>query len=484
MRLLSPVSGGFLRRAIKAVCKHVHPWLNSSQKLNRSAKNRPDLVKNSRTLSRRSFIRQTLAAGTVPLIIPGGLWGAESPPNDRITLGFIGMGRQNQGLVRGFLGQKGTQVVAVCDVDTTRRAAARDSVEEHYSGRKSSGAFKGCQEYEDFRRLLDREDIDGVVIATPDHWHAIISNAAARAGKDIYCEKPMSHSLEEGRSMVNAVRNNKRVFQTGSMQRSSSEFRVACELVRNGAIGTVDHVDVAVGGPGVPCDLPAEEVEPGLDWDRWLGPAPVRPYNSVLSPRGVHTHFPHWRDYREYGGGGVTDWGAHHFDIAHWGLGFDESGPVEILPPAEPDATHGARVRYATGVEIRHVSGNGVTFHGDRGRIYVNRREFQMWIGGKQVAEDRSFLDQMLAEYLPANAVRLYESRHHLENWLTCMRTRSRPICDVETGARTSAVCNLVNLAYYHRQRLEWDPQAETFVNGTGDPQWLKHDYRSPWSLG
>ena len=441
-------------------------------------------MKLQNSLSRRSFITKTLVAGTAPLMLPKGLWAAETSPNDRITLGFIGMGRQSEGLLRGFMGRNDARVVAVCDVDATRCQAAKASVEKYYAKRSASGTFKGCRKYNDFRELLAREDIDGVVIATPDHWHAIIANAAADAGKDIYCEKPMSHSLEEGRSMVNAVRRNQRVFQTGSMQRSSQEFRVACELVRNGVIGTVGRVDIAIGGPGRPCDLPAEPMEPGLDWNLWLGAAPERAYNSVLSPRGVHKHFPAWRLYREYGGGDVTDWGAHHFDIAHWALGFDESGPVEILPADTPRATHGVRVRYETGVVMHHVSGNGITFHGDRGKIRVNRRQFEMWMGDTQVAEDRSDCDQMLDNYLSSNSVRLYNSRHHLQDWLSCMRTRKRPICDVEVGARTSAVCNLVNLAYYHGQRLEWDPATETFAGGTGDPRWLKYDYRGPWSLG
>lgn len=440
-------------------------------------------MKNSSSLSRRSFIKATLAAGTAPLILPSGIWAAEVSPNEKITLGFIGMGKQNGGLMRGFIGRKDTHVVAVCEVDGTRRRNAKNQVDKHYAGRTTNGSFKGCQEYKDFRQLVARKDLDGVVIATPDHWHAITAIAACNAGKDVYCEKPMSHSIEEGRAMVNAVRRNRRVFQTGSMQRSSKEFRVACELVRNGALGKVSRVDVAVGGPAVPCDLPAEPMEPGLDWNMWLGPAPSRAYNSILSPRGVHNHFPHWRNYREYGGGGVTDWGAHHFDIAHWALGFDESGPVELIPPDQPNATHGVKVRYATGVVMHHVSGNGITFYGNRGKLYVNRGRFQMWIGDKQVAEDRSYLDQMLKEYLPPNAVRLYNSRNHLEDWLNCMRSRQRPICDVEIGARSAGVCNLVNLVYYHGQRLEWNPKTEKFVNGTGNPAWLKYDYRSPWGL-
>jgi predicted dehydrogenase len=220
-------------------------------------------------------------------------------------------------------------------------------------------------------------------------------------------------------------------------------------------------------------------METGLDWDRWLGPAPVRPYNSVLSPRGVHTHFPDWRRYREYGGGAVTDWGAHHFDIAHWGLGFDDSGPIEIIPAEQAGAQNGARLRYATGVEIIHVSGNGITFFGDKGKLYVNRGQFELSLEGKPKATDVRESEQLL----PPNAVRLYNSSNHLSDWISSIRSRKPPICDVEIGARTATVCNLVNLSYYHRQTLKWDPKKEEFIGGTGNPKWLDYEYRAPWKL-
>lgn len=434
-------------------------------------------------LKRRQFLKRTAVAAALPLILPSGLWSAETSANDKIRLGFIGMGKQNQGLMRGFLGRSDTEVLAVCDVDTTRRNHAKKTVETYYEAKKASGAYKECAAYADFHQLLQRKDIDAVVIATPDHWHALIAIAAADAGKDIYCEKPMAHTVAEGRAMVNAVRRNKRIFQLGSMQRSSREFRTACELVRNGSIGKIQYVDVSVGGPGKFCDLPEEPLEPGLDWDLWLGPAPKRPYNSVLSPRGVHDHFPNWRNYREYGGGGVTDWGAHHFDIAQWGLGFDETGPTEIIPAAEPGVSSGVIVRYATGVEFRHTGGNGVTFVGEKGRINVNRGKFAVWIGTEQKAEDVSDCEPMLKELLPPNPVRLYNSQNHLSDWVTSMRTRKMPICDVETGHRTSTICTLVNLAYYHREHLKWDPIREQFINGTGKNEWLIPHFRNPWKL-
>ena len=287
----------------------------------------------------------------------------------------------------GFLGHREVQVLAVCDVDTHRREDGRKRVEGFYAQQTDRGSFKGCAAFEDFRELVARPDIDAVVIATPDHWHALVSIAAAEAGKDIYCEKPLCKSVHESRAVINAVRKKQRVFQVGSMQRSMREFRVACELALNGVLGKIDHIDVTVGGPAVPCDLPEEAAEPGLNWDFWLGPAPKRPYNSVLSPRGVHNDYPNWRHYREYGGGAVTDFGAHHFDIAQWGLGMDGSGPCEFTPPADwQTAQSGVRMRYESGVELIHarVPGhNDITFYGKEGVVQVDRGRIEVTIGGK-----------------------------------------------------------------------------------------------------
>src|SRR4051794_4635575 len=337
--------------------------------------------------SRRQFLLAGAAVAAAPYVLTGRGRAADTAPSDRITLGFIGTGKQGSGLLGGFLNRPDTQVVAVCDVDTHRRDATRQKVASYYT-EKAGKDYNGCDIYRDFRKLLARPDIDAVVIATPDHWHAPISIAAANAGKDIYCEKPLCETVHEGRAMTDAVRKNNRIFQVGSMQRSSKEFRYACELVRRGKIGTVSRVLTGFGSPGKPCDLPAEPAEPGLDWDLWLGPAPDRPYNSVLSPRGVHIHFPNWRLYWEYGGGMVTDWGAHHVDIAQWGLGMDQSGPVEMIPPQDwQTAKAGGRLIYADGVELTHVPDNGVTFIGSEGELYVNRGKFKLTLGGKVLAD-------------------------------------------------------------------------------------------------
>ena len=443
-----------------------------------------------RGISRRRFLSQAALAGATSLLLPA--WSAEEPPAKRITLGFIGLGVQGRGLLGGFLSRKGTQVVAVCDVDTHRREDGRKRVESYYRKQTDQDSFKGCRMFEDFRELVAQPDIDAVVIATPDHWHALTAIAAAEAGKDIYCEKPLSKSVLESRAMVRAVRRRQRIFQVGSMQRSMREFRVACELVRNGLLGRIEHVDVTVGGPAVPCDLPEEPAEPGLNWDLWLGPAPRRPYNSILSPRGVHNNYPNWRHYREYGGGAVTDFGAHHFDIAQWGLGMDESGPREVLPPADwKTAEFGVRLRYESGVELIHArlpGHNDVTFFGHEGVVQVDRGRISVTIGGHTLEKgDRPLalqLDEVEKEFLPSPKIRLYRSRDHLSDWLDAIRSRKPPICDVETGARTATVCHLVNLAYYNGQPMKWDPAREVFTGGTGDAAWLDVPHRAPWKVG
>jgi len=430
-------------------------------------------MKTDKQVSRRDFIRVASAIGIVtPIFIPSHVWGAKTPPSDRLTMGFIGVGKQNRYLLNKFLA-KDTQVVAVCDVDTTRREAAKQLVEDAYA-QKAVAGYQGCTAYDDFRELLARKDIDAVCIASPDHWHAIHVVMAAKAKKDIYCEKPLSLTIPEARAMVKAVRKHKRVLQTGSMQRSSPEFYKACMLVRNGRIGKIQQVIVDVGTSSQWCDLPEEAMEPGLNWDMWLGPAPMRGYNSILSPRGIPKDFPAWRRYREYSGGGMTDWGAHHFDIAQWGLGMDDSGPVEIIPPEDPNAWTGVRFIYASGVQVIHGKSGGVLFVGSDGQIFVNRGKFKITPEG---------LDK---DPIPENGVQLYKSTDHYQDFLNCVKSRNKPICDVEIGCRSVTVCHLGNLAYWYRRTLRWDPVKERFTGDAEANTWLDRKRRPPWqkSLG
>lgn len=443
--------------------------------------------------NRRQFIRTTVGASLAPFILPSGLR-AQDSPNGKLAVGVIGTGKQGGLLLRGFLNREDVVVVAVCDVDTNRREDAKKKVEDFYAAKKPGG-WKGCTAHNDFREVLDRKDIDAVVIATPDHWHAVIAVAAAQAGKDIYCEKPLTQTVHEAVSLVKAVRDHKRVFQTGSMQRSFREFRVACEIVRNGGIGKVSRIDTHFGVPGVPCDLPEEAAEPGLDWNLWLGPAPMRPYHSVLAPRGLHTHYPMWRLYREYGGGFVTDWGAHHVDIAQWALGMDENGPVEVIAPADfATAKAGAKLRYADGCELTHKEageGRGASFFGSDGEVHVNRGKIHVIKDGKTVAKFwektdmpnlAATLDTLQNEFLKDAKTKLVVSENHHANFTAAVRDRSKPITHEGIGASTVIACHLLNFAYYHGRNFKWNPTAYQFAEG-GDPSWLHVPYRGEWKI-
>lgn len=329
-----------------------------------------------------------------------------------------------------------------------------------------------------------------MVIATPDHWHAIPTIEALRAGKDVYCEKPLTHNIHEAISVMTEVDANHRVLQTGSMQRSMKEFRVACELVRNGAIGKVTRVECSFGVPGIPCDLPEEQMEPGLDWDMWIGPAPMRPYNSVLSPRGIIDHFPQWRRYREYGGGGVADIGAHHLDIAQWGLGMDNSGPVEVRPPSDLEATSGGTLVYANGIRLIHKEGYGIHFFGTEGEVKVNRGRFEFILNSKKVAgyeksdagvSLESQIAQVENEFLQNARVKLYNSKDHVWDFLECVKAHTKPITHEQIGGRSAICCHLLNLGYYNRETIKWDPRRLCFANGTGKLEWLTREYRTRW---
>ena len=459
---------------------------HSIQKILSSAASRLNLCSmRPASISRRGFLKSS-AIASAPFILPSGIWSAETKPTDKVAMGFIGMGKQNRGLLNRFMAQESAVAVAVCDVDRTRRTAEKARVDKKYGN-------ADCAAYTDFRELISRDDIDAICIATPDHWHAVQTIAALDAGKDVYCEKPLTHNIHESIEVMKAVKRTGRILQTGSMQRSSREFRVACELVRNGVIGEVRRAAVNFGGPGVPCDLPEEPMEAGLSWDLWLGPAPERPYNSILSPRGAHTHFPLWRSYREYGGGSVTDWGAHHLDIVQWGLGMDESGPVRALPPKDKAATKGAGLVYKGNIPVLHGEGVGVHFFGEEGEVQVTRGRFSVSLGGKEIAGrlDRADktrnlgkeLDKAEAELLKDAKVRLYNSPGHLPDFLGAMRSRKKPITHEGVGARSAIACHLMNIAYYHGQEIRWNPKKNRFVGGSGKSEWLTRDYRGPWKV-
>lgn len=438
-------------------------------------------------ITRRSFLKTGLS---FPFIIPAASWASKLAVNEPLRVGMIGIGKQGRYLTEQFLAWG--QVIAVCDVDTTRREDACKKVDEYY---KLNPEFNPgpCKAYNAYEELIARDDINAVCIATPDHWHAGIVLDALRAGKDVYCEKPLTHNIAEAVAIIKEVASTGRILQTGSMQRSMMEFRVACELARNNIIGDIQKIECGFGDPAIPCDLPGEEMEPGLDWNRWLGPAPERPYSSVLSPRGVHDHFPDWRNYREYGGGMVTDWGAHHVDIAQWALGMDDSGPIKIMPPEDGNAKTGAKLIYANGVEVIHKNipesiQNGVVIFGTKGRIIVNRGRFQLDLDGKTITkffnrEDGGSLESKVLlvekEYLKDAEIKLYKvNNSHVGDFADCVKSRKKPITHEGVGAHSAICCHLINLAYYHGQEMHWDPSNCTFMDGTGNTEWLSRKAR------
>ena len=440
-------------------------------------------------ITRRSFIKSGIIATT---ILPSHLVNAASVPSNRLNIGFIGTGKMGLGLLRNFIAQDNVLVAAVCDVDTNRRNNAQKVANDYYQANPKKGTAD-CKAYKDLRELIGRDGIDIIVIATPDHWHAYPTVNALLAGKDVYCEKPLTHNIHEAITVMETVNKTGRVLQTGSMQRSMGEFRVACELVRNGIIGKVSHIDCSFGGPGKPCNLPEEPAEPGLDWDKWVGAAPLRPYNSILSPRGVHDHFPDWRLYKEFGSGMVGDWGAHHLDIAQWAMDTDNSGPVEIQL-AENNRNSGAKLVYASGIVVNHSNHGygGLIIHGDKGVVRVSRGKFDLALDGKIVAghdnNDRqsSLYRKIVAAektYLNDAKIKLYNSNNHVRDFLSCVKSRQKPITNEIVGAHSAICCHLLNQAYYNNTNISWDPKKLAFANNTGNPTWLTRDYRSPWKV-
>lgn len=428
------------------------------------------------TISRRSFLASGAAAFAFPAIIPSSARGADGfvAPSNRITMGLIGTGKQMRGHHRNMLRRDSVHVIALCDVESVRLLREYEKNKRAYANRFDQPDYDGCSLHKDFRELCARDDIDAVMVATPNHWHAIISIEAMRNGKDVYCEKPLAKTVHEGKVMEETARQYGRVFQTGSQQRSSDEFRIGCELVRNGRIGRVHTVHVNVGGPPQDCYLPEEPVPEGLDWDMWLGPAPWRPYNSDIAPDVDWDGWPNWRNYRDYAGGMMTDWGAHHFDIAQWGLGMDDTGPTNIYPPDGGEMKQLTYI-YDSGTVMYHGGGTpsrtGVEFIGTEGRVMVNR--------GYIETDPISLMNERPGP----GEIRLEDSPGHHTNWLNCIETRERPICDVGIGHRSATVCHIGNIAYWLKRPLKWDPEAQEFIDDAEANRLLMRPMRAPWRV-
>ncbi len=427
--------------------------------------------------TRRSFLK-TAAATIAATSLPNWYLEELATPtaraaDDQPAIALIGCGGMGRGDAKNA--SRFGRVVAVCDVDDQQIAEAKKQ-------------WPDAEAYKDFRKVMDRQDIQAVVCGTVDHWHTLVSLAALRSKKDVYCEKPLTLTIAEGQHLVKAVRDTGRLLQTGSQQRSDKNFRLACELVRNGRIGKLKHVSVWLPsgrreGPFKTTTLPA-----GFDWNLWQGPTPEVEYVSERT----HVTFRYWW---EYSGGTMTDWGAHHNDIALWGIGAERSGPVsveakpkiEMIPGGfSAFSEYAVDYTYANGVThschstpanawngaVLDAKGqqHGVKFEGSDGWIWVTR--------GKIEASD----PEMLVTPLPSNAVRLAESNDHMGNFFDSIKSRKPPICEAEIGHRSATVCHLGVISLRLGRKLQWNPQAEQFVNDPEANRWLTREMRKPWN--
>jgi len=444
--------------------------------------------------TRRRFLKKTAQTAAavfgVPHLVPGSVFGAHAP-SGRINLGFIGAGNQSRVDVPAFLRHDDVQVVAVCDVNTGShgyshpkhylgREPVRKQVEAYYAAKAGLGKYRGCDAYNDFRQLLARDDVDAVAIVTPDHWHAAMTVMAAKAGKDIYCQKPMTLTIADGQEMIKAVRQYKRVFQTGSQYRSKRFVRFGCELVRNGRIGRLKKITTLVAknnmvGPG-PGWKPMPVPE-GFGYDMWLGPAREVPYHK---DRCLYR----FRFIRDYSGGQTTNFGAHSNDIAQWGCGTDDTGPVEIEDLGAEWPPRGSlfntatkvhfRARYANGVELTCLTKApwmGTRFEGTQGWIDCGWK--------KLTTHPKSLKKSKIAP----GELHLPRSSDHYRNFLDSVKSREDPISPVEIGHRTASLCHLGNIAMLLGRKVQWDPDREQFVNDDEANRMVSRPMRPPWHL-
>ena len=427
-------------------------------------------------VTRRGFLRGTAAAAVgAPYVLTSAALGAAgiAAASERIAVACIGVRNKGGGHLKALLGNGSAQVVAVCDVDERVRRQALNRARGAYAGRSPGGTFDGIEGCGDFRDVCGRGDVDAVVVATPDHTHAVISVAAMKAGKDVYVEKPMTRTIPEGRVMADVARRRQRVVQVGSQRRSSRRHCFVCELVRNGRIGKLLRVETSLPiRPAQPMPWSPEPVPKGFDYDLWLGPAPWRPHTRSR----CHYNF---RFVRDHSGGEMTNFGAHWFDLAQWGIGADDGGPVEVegtgrsWPTGLWNTFHHVHVEwtYANGVKLIATSGAGGTrFIGTDGWVDADGRAAQP--------------ESILRSEIGPDETRLYRvATSHLVHWLDCIRTREEPSASVETGHRTATVCHLGNLAMVLGRRLRWDPVREEFPGDDEANRLTRRPYRSPWTL-
>ena len=454
-------------------------------------------------MTRRHFLSSAACcsgAVALPWIVPASARGADGslPASERITVGLIGHGIMGRGHLHRLVGDREVQVLAVCDVDSVRREEARKRVDETYAAR-AGGKYDACAAYNDYRELLARPDIDAVVIVTPDHWHTPLSIDAVKAGKDVYCEKPISLTIREGRRLVETVQRYGRIFQTGTQYRSISTVRQVCNFVRSGGLGRVQSVFTLwgklSGSLGVdsyaplPFALAAEPVPDGLDWDLWVGPAPWQPYNSAYHRNPMPGVVP-WAFHEDFGAGAVTWYHSHAADVIQYALGMENSGPVEIIHPSSgtyPTLT----CRYANGTLLHLVDHWGMVkdvykavpatarLEGNFGGIFVGERGWvtSMSTGGRIEAGPEELFKEMS---LTTREVNIGDNNHHA-NWFECIRTRRPPNCPEEIGHRGASLGHLAIIAYKLQRSLHWDPATEKFANDDAANRLCSRAMRAPW---
>ena len=446
-----------------------------------------------KTISRRRFLCHSALGAFSFHIVPSSVFGANAPSN-RITMGCIGVGGMGTNNMMGFLNNDDVQMLAVCDPETGSngynhwyntggwlgREPAIERVNKHYAKKRASGTFKGCDGYVDFRKLLARADIDAVMIATPDHWHAITAIAAAKLGKDIYCEKPLTLTVAEGRAIVRAARSRKVIFQTGTHHRSvDTHLRRVCELIRNGRIGKVKRVISHIGANNRTSSAKKGDSMPipkGFDYDMWLGPAPEAPYHRD------RTHYT-FRFVLDHSGGQTTNLGVHALDIVQWALGADRSGPVEFEDLGAEFPSDGLfdtatkvhfRAKYASGTELICETGDGnavARFEGSEGWIETTYGSFK--------TSPAALKDSVIG----SDEIRLYKSNDHKRNFLDCIKTRKETIAPAEVGHRSTSLCLLANIAMLGKRKIRWNPDTERIIGDEQASRMLSKPMRAPWRL-
>ena len=447
--------------------------------------------------SRRKFLRTSIATAVVagfPTIVPSSVFG-ETAPSNRINVGAIGVGRISRAHdLPGIWQFDQARIMAVCDLDVHRVEAGKVLINGVYA-KQTGKPYDGVTGYSNYHELLANKDIDAVVISTPDHQHAILAVAAVRAGKDVYLQKPASLTIAEGRAMADAVKKSGRILQVGSQQRSWKQFRRACELVRNGRIGDLKHVEIGLPGDPSGPDAAPMPVPANLNYDAWLGSTPEVYYTEMRVHPQKDFGRPGWLRCEQFGAGMITGWGAHHVDTAHWGMDTEYTGPVEVWGTAE-FPTHGlwnvhgpfkTQAVYANGVTMA-ISGdfdNGIKFYGSKGWIFVTRDETVTPGAGDKpagqplVASDPKILDSVIGP----DEVHLYYSEDQHGNWLDCIKSRKAPIAPAEVGHRACSTCLIHHIAMKTKRKLRWDPAAERFLNDDQANAMLSRPQRGPYIM-